>query len=70
MSENKTKLIFIQKIAKSWDYCGILIENLEFVGWDGKSQIGESEVDILSHLVEWKRGYKNVLCRTLHLDRG
>ena len=57
MSENKTKLIFIRKIAKSWDYRGILIENLESVGWDGKSQIGKNKAYILSHLVGWEGGY-------------
>ena len=58
MSENKTKLIFIEKIAKLWDYRGILIKNLEFVGWDGKSQIDENKAYILSHLVGWEGGYR------------
>ena len=57
MSKNKTKLIFVGKIAKSWDYRGILIENLEIVGWDGKSQIGENKAYISSHLVGWEGGY-------------
>ena len=58
MSKNKTKLIFIEKIAKLWDYRGILIKNLEFVGWDGKSQIGENKAYISSHLVGWEGGYR------------
>ena len=56
MSKHKTKIIFDSKIAKLWDLHGILTKILKFMGWDGKSKIGENKGCIPSNLIGWEDG--------------